>query len=142
MGQMTIGQLAAEAGVNVETVRYYQRRGLLATPRRPPGTIARYSQAALTRLRFIKRAQSLGFSLENVQALLALEDGQSCLEARSIAEHKLTDVRQRIRTLRKLEHALQDLVDRCSATRRTVSCPLIAALMGSDEAPTLSRSIE
>lgn len=142
MDPMTIGQLAAEAGVNVETVRYYQRRGLLATPRRPPGTIARYSGAALARLRFIKRAQSLGFSLDDVQALLALEDGQSCSQARGIAEHKLTDVRQRIRALRKLEHALQDLVDRCSATRRTVSCPLIAALMGFDETSTFLHSLE
>lgn len=142
MDPMTIGQLAAEAGVNVETVRYYQRRGLLATPRRQPGTIARYPGAALIRLRFIKRAQSLGFSLDDVQALLALEDGQSCSQARGIAEHKLTDVRQRIRALRKLEHALQDLVERCSATRRTVSCPLIAALMGSDGTSVLSHSIE
>lgn len=136
MDQMTIGQLAAEAGVNVESVRYYQRRGLLSTPQRAAGTIARYSGAALTRLRFIKRAQALGFSLDDVQSLLALEDGQSCSQARGIAEHKLADVRHRIRALLKLEHALQDLVDRCSVTRRTVSCPLIAALLRAD-GPTL-----
>ncbi|MCO5121818.1 MAG: MerR family DNA-binding protein [Burkholderiaceae bacterium] len=136
MDQMTIGQLAAEAGVNVESVRYYQRRGLLSTPQRAPGTIARYSDAALTRLRFIKRAQALGFSLNDVQSLLALEDSQSCSQARGIAEHKLAEVRHHIRALRKLEHALQAHVDRCSVTRRTVSCPLIAALMGAD-GPTL-----
>ncbi len=65
MESMTIGQLAAAAGVNVETVRYYQRRALLAVPRREPGSIARYPDSALTRLRFIKRAQSLGFSLDD-----------------------------------------------------------------------------
>ena len=84
MEQMTIGQLAAAAGVNVETVRYYQRRGLLATPEREVGSIGRYSQAALTRLRFIKRSQSLGFSLADVHALLSLDDGQRCSTARSI----------------------------------------------------------
>ena len=129
MEMMSIGKLAAQAGVNVETVRYYQRRGLLALPQRAPGTIGRYSSPALTRLRFIKRAQSLGFSLDDVQALLSLDDGQACSQARSIAEQKLTDVRQRIDALSTLERALQDLVVRCSTARRTVSCPLIEALM-------------
>lgn len=128
MQQMTIGQLATAAGVNVETVRYYQRRELLAVPERPSGGIARYSQAALTRLRFIKRAQALGFSLDDVQALLSLDDGQSCAAARSIGEHKLADVRERIRTLQALEHALEGLVVRCAESKRHVSCPLIEAL--------------
>ena len=76
MQQMTIGPLAAAAGVNVETVRYYQRRGLLVAPERANGSIGRYSAAALTRLRFIRRSQSLGFSLDDVQAPLSLDDGQ------------------------------------------------------------------
>ncbi len=129
MEKMSIGKLAEQAGVNVETVRYYQRRGLLASPQRAPGTIGRYSSSALTRLRFIKRAQSLGFSLDDVQALLSLDDGQACSQARSIAEHKLTEVRQRIVALSTLERALRDVVARCSTARRTVSCPLIEALM-------------
>lgn len=132
MQQMTIGQLAAAASVNVETVRYYQRRELLAVPERPSGGIARYSQAALTRLRFIKRAQALGFSLDDVQALLSLDDGRSCVVARSIAEHKLADVRERIRTLQALEHALEGLVARCAESRRRISCPLIEALTAAD----------
>ena len=82
MEQMTIGQLAAAAGVNVETVRYYQRRELLAVPDRRAGSIGRYAPSALTRLRFIKRAQSLGFTLDDVQALLSLDDGQGCAAAR------------------------------------------------------------
>ena len=130
MEQMTIGQLAAAAAVNVETVRYYQRRGLLAVPERPAGSIARYPRAALTRLRFIKRSQALGFSLDDVQALLSLDDGQACSKARGIGEHKLADVQQRIQTLRALEAALTDLVGKCSAARgKKVSCPLIEALM-------------
>lgn len=130
--QMTIGQLARAAGVNVETVRYYQRRGLLAAPERPTGSIGRYSPAALTRLRFIKRSQSLGFSLDDVQALLSLDDGQACSAARSIGEHKLADVRQRIQTLRALEDALDGLVRQCASTKRKVSCPLIETLMRAD----------
>jgi MerR family transcriptional regulator, mercuric resistance operon regulatory protein len=133
MEQMTIGQLAAAAGVNVETVRYYQRRELLAIPERPAGGIGRYAPSALTRLRFIKRAQSLGFSLDDVQALLSLDDGRGCSAARQIGEHKLADVRQRLQALRILEAALQDLVSRCSTTQRKVNCPLIEALMQSEE---------
>jgi MerR family transcriptional regulator, mercuric resistance operon regulatory protein len=130
---MTIGQLAAAAGVNVETVRYYQRRELLGVPKREPGSIARYTDSALTRLRFIKRAQSLGFSLEDVQALLSLDDGQACSSARALGEHKLAEVRERIGTLRALEEALQELVSKCATTRRKVSCPLIEALMRADK---------
>lgn len=128
MEQMTIGQLAASAGVNVETVRYYQRRGLVASPDRPAGSIGRYAPVALTRLRFIKRAQSLGFSLDDVQALLSLDDGQTCSSARRIAEHKLEEVRDRIATLQVLEGALKELVERCVRKRSRVSCPLIETL--------------
>ena len=130
--RMTIGQLAAAAGVNVETVRYYQRRELLAAPERPSGGIGRYPPDALTRLRFIKRSQSLGFSLDDVQALLSLDDGQACTSARKLGERKLADVRHRIQTLQALESALQTLVAECSTSKRKVSCPLIDALMRSD----------
>jgi MerR family mercuric resistance operon transcriptional regulator len=82
----------------------------------------------LTRLRFIKRSQSLGFYLDDVASLLSLDDGRSCAAARAIGEHKLADVRQRIQTLQALESALQGLVAECSTGRRKVSCPLIEAL--------------
>jgi len=134
--QMTIGQLATSAGVNVETVRYYQRRHLLAVPDRPAGGIGRYASSALTRLRFIKRAQSLGFSLDDVQALMSLDDGRACSAARQIGENKLADVRQRLQALRVLESALEDLVNRCSSTRRKVNCPLIEALMQPEGRPS------
>jgi len=133
MELMTIGRLAAAATVNVETVRYYQRRKLLALPDRPSGSIGRYGSDALTRLRFIKRSQSLGFSLDEVQTLLSLDDGKSCREAKTIAEYKLADVRQRIKTLQALEVALQQLVTQCESSKRKVSCPLINALMLAEE---------
>ena len=136
MEMMTIGQLAAAAGVNVETVRYYQRRELLVAPSRLTGSIGRYSPSALTRLRFIKRAQSLGFTLNDVQALLSLDDGQGCSAARQIGEHKLADVRQRLQALRVLEVELANLVNRCSTSKRKVNCPLIEALMQSDAQTT------
>ena len=129
MKQLTIGQLAAAGGVNVETVRYYQRRGLLELPERASGSIARYSDTDLQRLRFIKRSQGLGFSLDDVKALLTLEDGQSCAAARQIGEAKLVDTRARIRSLQALESALGELVAQCAATKRRVSCPLIQSLM-------------
>ena len=134
MQEMTIGQLAGAAQVNVETVRYYHRRGLLPAPERPLGGIRRYPPAALKRLRFIKRSQSLGFSLDDVQALLSLDDGRACSAARAIGEHKLADVRQRIQTLRSLEGALQGLVRRCAKSKgKTVTCPLIAALTEAED---------
>lgn len=125
---MSIGQLAAAAGVNVETVRYYQRRGLLAQPTRANGGIGRYGPPALMRLRFVKRAQTLGFSLDDVTALLSLDDGRSCASARSIGEVKLAEVRTRLQSLRTLESALSGLLQRCSVTRGKISCPLIGAL--------------
>jgi MerR family transcriptional regulator, mercuric resistance operon regulatory protein len=133
MQEMTIGQLAEAAEVNIETVRYYHRRGLLPAPPRPAGGIRRYPTAVLTRLRFIRRSQSLGFSLDEVEALLSLHDGQACNAARTIAEHKLVDVRQRIQDLSMLEAALATLVQRCSTSKGKVSCPLIDTLMNGGE---------
>lgn len=126
---MTIGQLAAAASVNVETVRYYQRRRLLPAPEREPGTIARYPDSVLARLGFIKRAQALGFTLEEVQALLDLEDGQSCATARRIGEQKLAEVRERIANLQALERSLRDLVGSCAKSGAPVKCPLIEQLL-------------
>ncbi len=124
----TIGRLARDAGVNVETVRYYQRRGLLEEPRRPPGGIRRYCGIHARRLRFIKQAQALGFSLEEVKDLLALEDGRHCREAQRIASTKLAAVRERVGQLLRVERALATLVDRCECNTGKVRCPLIAAL--------------
>ena len=125
---LTIGVLAEAAGVNVETIRFYQRKGLMQEPDRPQGGIRRYGEADRARVRFIKSAQRLGFSLDEIGDLLELEDGSHCTEAREQAERKLADVRDRLADLRRIEVALQGLVVRCCATSGQVQCPLIAAL--------------
>ena len=97
--QYTIGQLAKAAGVGVETVRYYQRRELLPVPEVASG-FRTYPVSLVERIRFIKRAQELGFSLDEIGDLLRLEDGTHCDEASRLAEHKLQDVREKIADLR------------------------------------------
>ena len=125
---LTIGVLAEAAGVNDETIRFYQRKDLMQEPDRPNGGIRRYGEADLARVRFIKSAQRLGFSLEEVAELLRLEDGAHCTEARKQAERKLTDVRAKLANLQRIEAVLQGLVDRCCAASGKVQCPLIKAL--------------
>jgi MerR family mercuric resistance operon transcriptional regulator len=124
----TIGALAETAGVNVETIRFYQRRGLMPEPGKPFGRIRRYGAADLARVRFIKSAQRLGFSLDEIGELLKLEDGARCSEARQLAEHKLLDIRHKLGDLQRIEAALTELVSRCSVVRGRVHCPLIASL--------------
>ncbi len=128
MQTYTISGIAQAAGVNVETIRFYQRRGLLVEPDKPLGGIRRYGDAEVARVQFIKAAQRLGFSLDEIAQLLQLDDGTQCSQARSIAEHKLADVRQRLQDLQRIEAALAQLVDRCATRRGAVSCPLIDAL--------------
>lgn len=125
---LTIGGLAASAGVHVETIRFYQRKRLLPTPSRNYGRIRRYSEADVARVRFVKSAQRLGFSLDEVAGLLRLEDGAHCDEARAAAEHKLTDVRNKLADLRRMEAALAGLIRQCAAASGRVRCPLIATL--------------
>ena len=128
MQPLTISKLAHEAGVNVETIRFYQRRGLLPEPDTPLGGIRRYGKTEVARVLFIKAAQRIGFTLDEIAQLLQLDDGAHCAEARAIAEHKLADVRQRLSDLQRIEAALAQLVDRCANRRGHVSCPLIDAL--------------
>jgi MerR family mercuric resistance operon transcriptional regulator len=125
---LTIGAFARVAEVNVETIRFYQRKGLLPEPDRPYGSIRRYGTADVARVKFVKSAQRLGFSLDEVAELLKLEDGTHCDEARTLAEHKLKDVREKLADLHRIESALARLVDDCSAKKGTVTCPMIAAL--------------
>jgi MerR family mercuric resistance operon transcriptional regulator len=125
---LSIGALASAAGVGVETVRYYQRRGLLGVPPRGTGSIRRYGEAHAQRLKFIKAAQRLGFRLDEVAQLLRLDDGTQCTKARRLAEAHLGEVKERLRDLRRVEAALARLVKRCDSARGMVACPLIAAL--------------
>lgn len=124
----TIGALAKRAGVNVETIRFYQRRGLLAEPARPFRGVRRYTERDARRVSFIKRGQKLGFSLDELAELLSLEDGQHCREAREIAVRKLAAIRERIEGLRAMEITLSGLVENCAQNAGAVSCPIIATL--------------
>lgn len=126
--ELTIGAVAKAAGVNVETIRFYQRRGLLAAPDRPYGRIRRYGGSDVARIRFVKSAQRLGFSLDQIAELLKLEDGTHCDEARTMAEDKLHNVQAKLEDLRRMEAALSRLVRRCRTQHGSVCCPLIAAL--------------
>lgn len=125
---MTVGRLAERAQVSVEAIRYYQGRGLLATPARAHGRVRRYGEDSLRRLLFIKRAQRLGFTLAEVQTLLALNDGSGCARARALAEDKLAQVAARLQDLRAISRTLQRLIRLCHTTRGPVACPLIEAL--------------
>jgi len=125
---LSIGAFALAAGVNVETVRFYQRRRLLAEPDKPYGSIRRYGSADVARVKFVKAAQRLGFSLDEVAGLLKLDDGTHCDEARQLAEFKLADVRRKRADLRRIENVLVALVHDCCASQGTVSCPLISSL--------------
>src|SRR3970282_1233357 len=111
---ITVGQLAQTAAVNVETIRYYQRIGLLPLPKRNYGRIRRYSADDLMRVRFIKRSQALGFSLDEVALLLGLSDGRHCGETKSLAERKLAMVEEKIADLAAIQKALNGVVTRCS----------------------------
>lgn len=125
---LTIGAVAAAADVGVETIRFYQRKGLLDEPERPPGGIRRYGEREVARVRFIKAAQRLGFSLDEVSGLLVLEDGTHCDEARALAEDKLATVRHKLAGLRQIEAALRELIGQCHRSKGNVCCPMIVAL--------------
>ena len=125
---LSIGAFAEAAGVNVETIRFYQRKRLLPQPTRPYGQIRRYGEGDVARVKFVKSAQRLGFSLDEVAGLLTLEDGAHCTEARVMAEQKLEQVHVKLRDLRRIESVLKRLVADCCATRGTIKCPLIGAL--------------
>lgn len=124
----TIGVLAAAGGVNVETIRFYQRKGLLSKPPRSHGNIRRYTHTDAARVQFIKAAQRIGFTLGEIALLVQLEDGTQCSRAREIASSKLAVVRQKLSDLGRIEAALARLVDQCAAGREQVPCPVIAFL--------------
>jgi MerR family mercuric resistance operon transcriptional regulator len=126
--QLSIGSLAKAADVNVETIRYYQRRGLLNEPPKPLGGQRHYADSAAKRVRFIKRAQQLGFTLEEIKELLLLEDGQSCRETRMLAERKLDLIEARITDLTRMRRSLRGLIAACAGGKRPRACPIIATL--------------
>ncbi|HYW91832.1 MAG TPA: MerR family DNA-binding protein [Gammaproteobacteria bacterium] len=128
----TIGQLAAAAGVNIQTVRYYQRRGLLEQPPRPPRGYRRYAPATLARLRFIRRAQGLGFTLREIGQLLDLADGR-CADIRPLAQSKRNAIERRITDLERLRETLDNALADCERGDPEARCPLLSVLTGSDD---------
>lgn len=127
---LTIGRLAQAADVHVETVRYYQRTGLLSEPERPAGGVRRYGTEDVGQLRFIRRAKAMGFSLREIADLLALTGEQSCEGIRQLTESKLADVRGRIEALRRLEAELEHHVALCARAPSGECCPTLGVLEG------------
>ena len=125
---LTIGTLAERGGVNVETIRYCQRRGLLQKPVKPRGGFRHYPLDTANRVRFIKRAQALGFTLEEIVGLLALDQKKACLETRGIAAHKLELIEQKIADLMKMKRALSRLLRACDVSSAGAPCPIIHLL--------------
>lgn len=128
MAALTIGRLADEAGVNVETIRYYQRRGLMPQPDKPVNGQRRYAADALRRVHFIKRAQVLGFTLEEVGSLLELDAAHACGETRELAAHKLAVIDSKLGDLKAMRKALVALLRQCDSGTAKGNCPIIHAL--------------
>ncbi|GGB69416.1 Hg(II)-responsive transcriptional regulator [Shewanella inventionis] len=123
----TIGQLAKAASVNVETIRYYERRGLICQPPKPAEGYRTYPNATLARILFIKRAQELGFTLDEINNLLSL-GGSHCSEVQELAEAKLASVREKINDLHRLEQVLEELVTKCRTNPDNAACPIVESL--------------
>ena len=124
---MRIGELARSLGVNVETVRYYQRIGLMDLPKKPYSGTRSYNDQDLCRLRFIRRAQQLGFSLEDIRELLQLSTSD-CQRVEALAAEKLSQVKEKVRQLRRIESILIQTIERCASRQGNQPCPIIEAL--------------
>ena len=126
MARDTIGGLANAAGVGVETVRYYQRRGLLTEPARPPGEVRRYGDEDVKRLRFIRSAQAAGFTLNEIKELLGLDASDDRARARELAQARVAALDEKIEELREARDALAGLASDC-ANKRSGPCPILKA---------------
>jgi Cu(I)-responsive transcriptional regulator len=130
MNSIGIGALAKRAGVRVDTVRYYERAGLLAPRARLASGYRRYGDVELARLRFIRRAQALGFSLKEVQELLALSSRRDVARVKRAAQQKLAEVESRIAELERVRTGLSTLIAACPGHGRAGDCPILHALGG------------
>jgi MerR family transcriptional regulator, copper efflux regulator len=130
MERLTIGEVAKQAQVRIETLRYYERTGLVASPPRSESNYRLYPPETVRRVQFIKRAQELGFSLKEIMELLALRASPEtpCADIRSRAIDKITAIEEKIRTLNAMKHALAKLVEECSGQGEITDCPILAAL--------------
>ncbi len=130
MEQLMRGELAKEGGVNLETVRYYERQGLLPKPPRSPSGYRLFPSDSVRRVRFIKRAQELGFSLKEIKELLALRVSTSSTasDVRKRAEAKVADIEEKIQTLRAMKKALARLTATCCGEGSASECPILESL--------------
>ena len=128
MNELTIGALARGAGVGVETVRYYQRRGLMREPARRPGQIRRYHREDLERLRFIRSAKALGFSLDDVQELLRLETSGCCADVKRLVQARCREIARQIEHLQQTRAVLSEALSQCESSRDRARCPLLTSL--------------
>jgi Hg(II)-responsive transcriptional regulator len=135
METLSIGMLAKKAEVNIQTVRYYERRGLLPDPSRLESGYRQYSKSHLARLRFIKHAKGLGFSLKEIMELLSLrvDPNTTCADVKKRAEAKLVDVEDKILALQRIKGALAHLVGLCRGRGPTSECPILEALEATNE---------
>jgi len=130
MDGFTIGQVAKQANVNIETLRYYERRGLIPRPRRTVANYRVYSSDNLRRVKFIKQAQGLGFSLQEIKKLLALRatPRARCADVRTYAAHKIEDIDEKIRSLARMRKTLEKLIAECSGEGPVTQCPILESL--------------
>ncbi len=135
MSAMTIGRVASEAGVSVETVRFYERKKLIEQPRRPASGYRTYGIDAVERIRFIRQAQELGFALAEIRELLSLrvDPRTSCPDVKARAEAKIAEVDEKIRSLRRMRGALVTITKKCSGEGPTSDCPILEALATSNK---------
>ncbi len=132
MKPMTIGQVAKQTGVGIETIRFYERRGLIDEPPRRDSGYRQYSEDVIARIEFIKRAKELGFSLKEIHELFSLrvDHDTPCGDVRSRAEAKIADTQEKIRELQRIEKALKKLATACTGLGPTSECPILDALDG------------
>jgi MerR family transcriptional regulator, copper efflux regulator len=128
MEALGIGQLAKRGGVGIDTVRYYERNGLLTPHTRLASGYRRYSELELARLRFIRRAQALGFTLKEIKELLALSAQRDVGRVKRSAQAKLKDVKSRIAALERMRDGLATLIDACPGHGRAADCPILRTL--------------
>jgi len=130
MDSLTIGQVARQAGVGVETVRFYERRGILAPPPRSGSGYRQFPKETVARLRFVKRAKELGFTLKEICELLALrlDPESTCADVKARAEAKIIDVEEKIRSLQRIKKALAKVTKNCRAEQPSSECPILDAL--------------
>lgn len=128
MSNLGIGQLAKRAGVAIDTVRYYERNHLLKPAGRLASGYRRYGETELQRLRFIRRAKALGFTLDDIRGLLSLSDERNVAKVRKAAEARLADIDRRIAELSRVSHGLRTLVKSCPGHGRAEDCPILNAL--------------